>query len=76
VRGSVIFFSTGGLFCSNHTAKGIIFTGTLGTRSGDHCLLAGLGDLRQINATTGEVKRMCVQPDFQGNGVGRVLFVD
>ena len=35
--------------------------------------IAGLGGLRQIGESTGEVKRMFVRPGYQGNGVGRAL---
>ena len=35
--------------------------------------IAGLGGLRQIGESIGEVKRMFVRPGHQGNGVGRSL---
>jgi len=35
--------------------------------------IVGLGGLRQIGKSTGEIKRMYIRPNFQGNGVGRTL---
>ena len=35
--------------------------------------IAGLGGLRQIGESTGEIKRMFVLPHYQSNGIGRTL---
>ena len=35
--------------------------------------ILGIGGLRQIGESTGEVKRMFVRPAYQSNGVGRAL---
>jgi GNAT superfamily N-acetyltransferase len=35
--------------------------------------IAGLGGLRPIGESTGEIKRMFVRPDYQRNGIGHAL---
>jgi GNAT superfamily N-acetyltransferase len=38
--------------------------------------LVGMGALRRVDATTGEVKRMRVRPDRQGRGYGRRILTE
>jgi GNAT superfamily N-acetyltransferase len=38
--------------------------------------LVGMGALRRVDATTGEVKRMRVRPDRQGRGYGRRVLTE